>query len=274
VDEESDEDPSEDDEEEKSQDTIDTQVVEELNVVGQALYDDTRCLIGLSLKVKGHQLYCGYPKRSCPRRKHRELQTEPGRRGPTGVYQQLPNGKALVHDAVASTRITPEDWENQRQVNHELLLRLGASPQKSLTETLLKPPSTPRVRIDTTHQSGPRNQFIASISKGLPASSSASRPTPRKLNQPATTTTNHPPNVPNVSKTANAPAQAPALIVKNVLLGSSAASMAAGAKGINLSVSPGTTGGTTSQTHTNQGPSPQTMQPATQNTVRRRALLL
>jgi hypothetical protein len=44
----SDDDPSED-EEERSQDTVDTQVVTDLNVVGQGDYNDTRCLIGLLL---------------------------------------------------------------------------------------------------------------------------------------------------------------------------------------------------------------------------------
>jgi hypothetical protein len=41
------------------------------------LSDDTRCLVDLSQKVKGHTIYCGIPLEICPRQKHQELQTVP-----------------------------------------------------------------------------------------------------------------------------------------------------------------------------------------------------
>jgi hypothetical protein len=79
---ESDDDLSESGVEERSQGTADTVVVDDLPMIGQAHYDDTRCLVILSMKVGGHELYCGYPRGSCPRRKHKELQLAPERRSP------------------------------------------------------------------------------------------------------------------------------------------------------------------------------------------------
>jgi hypothetical protein len=165
----SDDDFSESEEEERSQATADTTVVGVLKVIGQAKYDDGRCLVILSQKVDGHELYCGYPKGSCSRPKHRRLQQVPSRRGRPGIYQQLPNGKGLVHDAVADTWVTPEEVAEQRSQNRTLLSSLGKSPENERSELQAKPKATPIVRVDTNIQSpGPRAERIAALSKGLP----------------------------------------------------------------------------------------------------------
>jgi hypothetical protein len=143
--------------------------VDELNVVGEAHYDDSRCLVILTTPVKGHELLCGYPKESCRRPKHRVLQTLSGRRGMTGVYQQLPNGKGVVHDAVADTRRTVEEVEASRLQNLSLLEALRSSPEKALAELQAKPRSRPTVRIDTsTPATGPRKTRLQSWAKDLP----------------------------------------------------------------------------------------------------------
>jgi hypothetical protein len=160
------EDVSEDGEE-QSTETADTLVVSTLNAVGQALYDDTRCLVGLSQKVQGHTVYCGYPKNSCPRHKHTELQSTLGKRGPVGVYQQLPNSKGVVYDAIANTYMTHSEYEGRRKANHDLLTRLGSSPQKEATESLLRPRREPAIRIDTSPP-GPRATRVGDWSRNLP----------------------------------------------------------------------------------------------------------
>jgi hypothetical protein len=116
-DDESDDDVSEPDEDLTSQATDDTQVVSDLHVQGMGMFDDTRCLVNLSQKVKGHKIYCGHPREICPRRKYQELQTVSGRRGTEGYYQQLPNSKGTVNDAVADTFLTPQAWVETRQSN-------------------------------------------------------------------------------------------------------------------------------------------------------------
>jgi hypothetical protein len=138
-----------------------------LNAVGQALYDDTRCLVGLSQKVQGHTVYCRYPKNSCPRRKHTELQSTLGKRGPVGVYQQLPNFKGVVYDAIANTYMTQSEYEGRRKANHDLLTRLGSSPQKEATESLLRPRRKPAIRIDTSPP-GPWATRVGDWSRNLP----------------------------------------------------------------------------------------------------------
>jgi hypothetical protein len=158
---ESDDDLSEPDEELGSQGTEDTQVVTDLNVQGMAAFDDTRCLVELSLKVKGHSLLCGHLKATCRRRKHQELQSEEGRRGRTGYYQQLLNRKGEILDAAADTYMTHQTWIAQRQSNQVMLERLGKeqSAGKTRLEEELKSRSDPVVRIDTTPR-GPHAQQI------------------------------------------------------------------------------------------------------------------
>jgi hypothetical protein len=60
-----DDDRSEPDDELESQAMIDTQVVNDLKVIDVAEFDDTHCLVELSMRVKGHPLLCGYPRDSC-----------------------------------------------------------------------------------------------------------------------------------------------------------------------------------------------------------------
>jgi hypothetical protein len=166
-DDESDDDESEDDDEAKSLATVDTVVVDALNVVGLALYDRSRCLVELSQKVKGHHIYCGHPRHTCPRPKHRVLQEIPGKTGPTGVYQQLPNAKGTGFDAVADTLTSIEELETQRQANRANLEQIGASNSKMASEDAARTRSPPVVRIDTTPR-GPRASQISDWSKNLP----------------------------------------------------------------------------------------------------------
>jgi hypothetical protein len=160
-DDDSDDDISEPDEDFTSQGTDDTQVVTDLNVQGMALYDDTRCLIELSQRVKGHAILCGHPRDSCPRRKHLELQKLSGRRGQEGYYQQLPNTKGTINDAVADSFLTLQAWVYMRQNNRIMLTKLGQeqSEGKAKKEESLKPRSQPVVRIDTT-PCGPHAQQL------------------------------------------------------------------------------------------------------------------
>jgi hypothetical protein len=139
-DDDSDDDISESDEDFASQGTDDTQVVTDLNVQGMALYIDTRCLIELSQWVKGHAILCGHPRDSCPRRKYLELQKLYGRRGQGGYYQQLPNTKGTINDAVANSFLTPQAWVEMRQSNRIMLTKLGQeqSEGKATMEESLK----------------------------------------------------------------------------------------------------------------------------------------
>jgi hypothetical protein len=123
----SDDDQSEPDEDVTLQGTDDTQVVSNLNVQGMAMYDGTRCLLELAQRVKGYAILCGHLRVSCPRRKHRELQKIEGRRGHEGYYQQLPNSKGTINDAVADTDsyLLPQAWVDLRQSNRVMLTRLG-----------------------------------------------------------------------------------------------------------------------------------------------------
>jgi hypothetical protein len=82
-------DTSESELENRSQDTADTTVVDKLKVVGQASYDDSYCLVILAARVNGHELFCGYPKGSCPRPKHGILCKRADQQGTPGIYQQL-----------------------------------------------------------------------------------------------------------------------------------------------------------------------------------------
>jgi hypothetical protein len=203
----SDDDLSEDEPDALSQDTVDTQVVEGLNVVGYGVYDDTRCLVSLALRVKGHELYCGYAGGTCPRPKHNALRVAPGRRGPPGVYQQLPNSKGTVHDAVADTRTTPEALEESRLQNRSLLKSLGSSPEKTQAELLTKPRSTPVVQLNPTPTTGPRQSRIQAWSQGLPATPTGA-PSAPQANPP----TSVPAPMPALYTTAPATTPAPASV--------------------------------------------------------------
>jgi hypothetical protein len=163
----SDYDPSGDEPDGLSQDTVDTQVVDGLNVIGYGVYDDTRCLVSLALRAKGHELYCGYTRGTCPRPKHNALREAPGRRGLPGVYQQLPNVKGTVHDAVADTRTTPEAIEESRLQNRSLLASLGSSPEKIRAELSAKPHAPPVVQLNPIPTTGPRQTRLQSWSQGL-----------------------------------------------------------------------------------------------------------
>jgi hypothetical protein len=173
-----DDDISEPDEDLTSLATDDTQVVVDLNIQGMALYEDNRCLLELSQRVKGHALLCGHPRENCPRRKHRELvQTAEDHRGRPGYCQQLPNAKGTTADAVSDTFMTTQAWIERRQSNRTMLTQLGQtqSAAKQRLEEQLKPKSAPVVRIDTTPQ-GPRAQQITAWTKSLPVTPQARRP--------------------------------------------------------------------------------------------------
>jgi hypothetical protein len=174
--EESDNDESEDDDL-GSQPTVDTNVVSDYKAAGLALYDHTRCLVELAMKVKGHPLYCGYPRQSCSRPKHRILQEIPGKTGSPGVYQQLPNTKGTVFDAVVDTLTTNAELEEQQQTNRALLEKLGASKVKKAAEDVAKTRSAPVVRIDTTPK-GPRVIQVSGWARQLPQASSSLKPPP------------------------------------------------------------------------------------------------
>jgi hypothetical protein len=116
---ESDDDLSEDDDDLGSRGTDDTQVVSDLNVQGLASFDATRCLVELTQKVKGHAILCGHLRASCTRPKHQKLQKELGRRGEEGYYQELPNSKGTVYDAVADTYMSHQAWTDQRESNRQ-----------------------------------------------------------------------------------------------------------------------------------------------------------
>jgi hypothetical protein len=165
-DDESDEDESEDEEDEASRTTADTELVSEFKAIGLGLYDHTRCMVELSQKVKGHHLYCGHLRHSCPRPKHRVFQEIPGKAGPPGVYQQLPNAKNTCFDAVADTLTSIEDLKAQRQANRANLEKIGASKSKAASEIAAKPKELPVVRIDSTPRC-PRASQISGWSKHL-----------------------------------------------------------------------------------------------------------
>jgi hypothetical protein len=165
----SDVDESESELEDKSLGSDDTRVVDKLHCVGQANYDDTRCLVRLSLRVDGHALYCGHPRGTCPRPKHKILQQVPERRGVPGIYQQLPNASGGVHDAVADTLASEAEVKAQRAENRNLLSALGTSPEKQLTEQQAKPRLSPQVRTTPpSPASGPRAERIQTWAHGLP----------------------------------------------------------------------------------------------------------
>jgi hypothetical protein len=174
---ESDDDESEDEEDVVSQATVDTAVVTDFKAIGLAMHDTTRCMVELALKVQGHHLYCGHLRHSCPRRKHRILQEIPGKTGSPGVYQQLPNTKGTICDAVADTLTTLEALEEQRQANRALLEKLGASKSKTAAEEAAKTRSDPVVRIDTTPR-GPRATQVSGWARHLPQTPSSIKPTP------------------------------------------------------------------------------------------------
>jgi hypothetical protein len=152
---ESDDDESEDEEDEASRTTADTEVVSAFKVIGLGLCDNTRYLVELTQKVKGHHLYCGYLRHSCPRPKHCVLQEISGKTGPTGVYQQLPNAKNTCFDAISNALTSIDDLEAQRLANRVNLEKIGASKSKVTSELAAKPRDPPVVRIDSTPR-GPR----------------------------------------------------------------------------------------------------------------------
>jgi hypothetical protein len=174
--EESDNDESEDEEDVTSQATVDTNVVTDYKAMRLALYDNTRCLVELALKVQSHYLYCGYPRQSCPRPKHRILEEMPGKIGATGVYQQLPNAKGTVFDAVVDTLTSVEALEEQWQANWASLEQLGASKVKQAAEEAAKNHSAPVVRIDTAPR-GPRLTQMSGWTRDLPQTPSGDRTT-------------------------------------------------------------------------------------------------
>jgi hypothetical protein len=179
-DEDSDDDLSEADEDLTSQGTDDTQVVSDLHVQGMAVFDSTRCLVELSQKVKGHALPCGHLCVSCPRPKHTVLQTQAGRRGQEGYYQELPNAKGTSHDNVADTYVSHQAWIESRQSNRAVLTMLGQdqSPGKAaLDSSSLKARSAPVVRIDTTPK-GPRATQLQTWATVLPATPMATATAP------------------------------------------------------------------------------------------------
>jgi hypothetical protein len=69
----SDDDRSKEEADEALQGRADTKMVDELNVISQAHYDDSGCLVILSTQVKGHSILYGFPKASCSPTKHRVL---------------------------------------------------------------------------------------------------------------------------------------------------------------------------------------------------------
>jgi hypothetical protein len=170
------------------QETADMVVVDALKVIGLADYDETRCLIALSQTVQGHTIYCGHPKASCPRPKHRILQRTLGRRGQTGVYQQLPNSQGTTCDAVADTRLSTEEWAQQQHANRVMLETVAASPEKIRLEEQYKPRAPKQVQIDTSSP-GPRARKLQTWAQDLPQTPTATDiqiapPTPK----PATAT--------------------------------------------------------------------------------------
>jgi hypothetical protein len=208
---------SEPDKDFASQSTDDTQVVTDLNVQGSmALYDDTRCLIKLSQRVKGHDILCGHPCDSCPRRKHLELQKVSGRRGQEGYYQQLPNTKGTINDAVADSFLTPQAWVEMRQSNRIMLTKLGQeqSEGKAKMEESLKTRSQPVVRIDTTPR-GPRAQQLQAWAAPMPMPPQPSRPAQSPVNVPPSTPIQAVPPSPPVVTTVSSP-QSAAKVIKPI----------------------------------------------------------
>jgi hypothetical protein len=130
---------------EASRTMADTKLVSEFKAIGLGLYDHMWCLVELSQKVKGHHLYCGCLQHSCPCPKHCVCQEIPGKTGPPGVYQQLPNAKNTCFDAVADTLTSIEDLEAQRQANHANLEKIGTSKSKVASEMAAKPRDPPVV---------------------------------------------------------------------------------------------------------------------------------
>jgi hypothetical protein len=205
----SDDDLSEPDEDLTSQATDDTQVVSDLNVQGMAAFDETRCLVELSQKVKGHALLCGHLRASCSRRKHIAIQNQPGRRGQEGYYQELPNARGTANDAVADTFLSQEAWIERRQSNRVMLTQLGQeqSPGKALMDATMKPRGKPQVRIDTTPR-GPRAAQLQAWAQVSPATPQAAA-FPPALTATTPITTSAAATTGNPSQVAAAPLTVP-----------------------------------------------------------------
>jgi hypothetical protein len=155
---------------------VDTQVVTDLDARGERRFGDDVCLVGLSQKVKGRTVYCGYPRDSCRRRSRQTLQAAVERRGSLGIYQGIENRNGTVVDAIADTFVSFEDHSAHRAANTAVLAALASSPQKRRAEEVLKPRAAALVTFVTTPTPalGPRAKKLAGLTAHLPASPRAS----------------------------------------------------------------------------------------------------
>jgi hypothetical protein len=76
---------------EAGDESVDTQVVNQIAAQPERRFADDTCLVALSQKVKGRTILCGHPRGTCRRRGHQSLQGIEGHRGQPGMYSGVMN---------------------------------------------------------------------------------------------------------------------------------------------------------------------------------------
>jgi hypothetical protein len=170
------------------QDSVDTDVADIQDGVGELVFGESICRVTLSQKSMGKPVICGYVSSVCSRPTHRAKREDPGNRAPPGHYIGIHNTAKTVVDGLRDTYTSYEAEQLQRDANLERMrTHVSASAQKRESEDLYRPKTPTQLTFDLDEppdSSATRRDSMLEWGEAFPKTRQAPLPSKKSLMHP------------------------------------------------------------------------------------------